>query len=34
MTVFYMAIAFVGLVISLRVADPARALAERRTPTT
>jgi putative spermidine/putrescine transport system permease protein len=34
MTVFYMAIAFAGLVISLRFADPARALAERRTPTT
>jgi putative spermidine/putrescine transport system permease protein len=31
MTVFYMAIAFVGLVISLRFADPARALAERPT---
>jgi putative spermidine/putrescine transport system permease protein len=34
MTVFYMAIAFVGLVISLRFTDPARALAERSTPTT
>jgi putative spermidine/putrescine transport system permease protein len=34
MTVFYMAIAFAGLVISLRSADPARGLAERPTRTT